>query len=152
MESIENNFENKDVNKLLQKHFIELRSVSPKGSVHVLDIEGLKNESIKFWSLWEENKLVGCGALKFLDSSHGELKSIRVSDNFKNKGYGIKIIDFLISVSKKNGIKKLSVETGAGNFFLPARKLFLKCGFKPCGPFAHYKVDPNSCYFSLDLD
>ena len=152
MKSIQNNFDDYEVNKLLKKHFIELRSVSPEGSTHVLDIDGLKNASIKFWSLWEENKLVGCGALKFLETYHGEFKSIRVADDFRKKGYGKKIIHHLISESKEIGIKKLSVETGSGNFFLPARKLFTSCGFKPCDPFAHYKLDPNSCYFNLIIN
>ena len=152
MKSIQNNFDDYEVNKLLKKHFIELRSVSPEGSTHVLDINGLKNASIKFWSLWEENKLVGCGALKFLEANHGEFKSIRVADDFRKKGYGKKIIHHLISESKEIGIKKLSVETGSGNFFLPARKLFTSCGFKPCDPFAHYKLDPNSCYFNLIIN
>ena len=152
MKSIHNNFDDYEVNKLLKKHFIELRSVSPEGSTHVLDINGLKNASIKFWSLWEENKLVGCGALKFLEANHGEFKSIRVADDFRKKGYGKKIIYHLISESKEIGIKKLSVETGSGNFFLPARKLFTSCGFKPCDPFAHYKLDPNSCYFNLIIN
>tara|TARA_B100000242_G_C42943984_1_gene437771 strand:+ start:50 stop:508 length:459 start_codon:yes stop_codon:yes gene_type:complete len=152
MKSIQNNFDDYEVNKLLKKHFIELRSVSPEGSTHVLDIDGLKNTSIKFWSLWEENKLVGCGALKFLETYHGEFKSIRVADDFRKKGYGKKIIHHLISESKEIGIKKLSVETGSGNFFLPARKLFTSCGFKPCDPFAHYKLDPNSCYFNLIIN
>ncbi len=152
MKSIQNNFDDYEVNKLLKKHFIELRSVSPEGSTHVLDIDGLKNTSIKFWSLWEENKLVGCGALKFLEANHGEFKSIRVADDFRKKGYGKKIIYHLISESKEIGIKKLSVETGSGNFFLPARKLFTSCGFKPCDPFAHYKLDANSCYFNLIIN
>ena len=152
MKSIQNNFDDYEVNKLLKKHFIELRSVSPEGSTHVLDIDGLKNTSIKFWSLWEENKLVGCGALKFLETYHGEFKSIRVADDFRKKGYGKKIIYHLISESKEIGIKKLSVETGSGNFFLPARKLFTSCGFKPCDPFAHYKLDANSCYFNLIIN
>ena len=85
MKSIENNFDNLEVNELLIKHFNELKSVSPEGSTHVLDIDGLKNQSIKFWSLWEDAKLVGCGALKFLSKTHGEFKSIRVADNFKKK-------------------------------------------------------------------
>ena len=151
MRSIEGNFDNSDVNDLLKKHFIELRSVSPAGSTHVLDIDGLKDPSIKFWSLWEDNKLVGCGALKFLEKNHGEFKSIRVADEFKKKGAGERIINHLIEEAKKLKISKLSVETGAGEFFLPARKLFSKFGFKKCPPFAHYKEDPNSCYYTLDL-
>ena len=148
MKSIENNFEDPKVNELLNKHFIELRSVSPKGSTHVLDIPGLKIPSIKFWSLWENNNLVGCGALKFLEDKHGEFKSIRISDKYRNKGLGKKIIDYLIEEAIKLNIKKISVETGTGNFFEPARKLFKKCKFEPCEPFAHYKVDINSLYLT----
>ena len=151
MKSIEGNFENPEVNKLLVKHFKELKSVSPTDSCHVLDIAGLKNPNIKFWSLWEENQVIGCGALKFLDKEHGEFKSIRVADKFRGKGMGEKIISHLIDQAKKIGIKKLSVETGAGEFFDPARKLFKKFGFKTCKPFAHYKEDPNSCYFDLEI-
>ena len=151
MKSIEGNFDNSKVNDLLKKHFIELRSVSPAGSTHVLDIDGLKDPSIKFWSLWENNKLIGCGALKFLEKNHGEFKSIRVADEFKKKGVGERIINHLIEEAKKLKISKLSIETGAGKFFLPARKLFSKFGFKSCPPFAHYKDDPNSCYYTLDI-
>ena len=151
MKSIEGNFQNSEVNELLNKHFIELRSVSPKGSAHVLDIEGLKDKSIKFWSLWDNNQLIGCGALKFLEKNHGEFKSIRVADKFRRSGIGEKIIEHLIEEAKKLKISKLSIETGAGDFFIPARKLFSKFGFKKCIPFAHYKEDPNSCYFTLNL-
>jgi|TARA_Y100000748_G_scaffold283441_1_gene264501 putative acetyltransferase len=151
MKSIEGNFENSEVNELLNKHFIELRSVSPKGSTHVLDIEGLKDKSIKFWSLWDNNELIGCGALKFLEKNHGEFKSIRVADKFRRSGIGEKIIEHLIEEAKKLEISKLSIETGAGDFFIPARKLFSKFGFKKCIPFAHYKEDPNSCYYTLNL-
>ena len=151
LKSIEGNFENTEVNDLLIKHFVELRAASPEGSAHVLDIPGLKIPSIKFWSLWEDDKLIGCGALKFLEKGHGEFKSIRISDEFRNKGYGIRLLEHLILEAKKNGINKISLETGAGNFFKPARKLFEKAGFNHCGPFAHYKVDTNSCYYSKNI-
>ena len=148
IKSIEGNFENPEVNELLIKHFIELRAASPEGSAHVLDIPGLKDPTIKFWSLWENNNLMGCGALKFLDKEHGEFKSIRVHDKFRGQNYGIKVINHLIEEAKKLKIKRLSIETGAGKFFLPARKLFDKCGFKVCEPFAHYKEDINSMYYT----
>ena len=149
LESIEDNFDNPEVHELLVKHFIELRSVSPEGSAHVLDIAGLKDPTIKFWSLWEKDQLMGAGALKFLDKEHGEFKSIRVNDKFRNKKNGIKIIEHLIKEAKKLNVKKLSLETGAGEFFLPARKLFMSSGFKVCEPFSHYKDDVNSVYMSL---
>jgi|TARA_B110000037_G_scaffold148746_1_gene168002 putative acetyltransferase len=152
LKSIEGNFDNPEVNELLVKHFIELRSVSPEGSAHVLDITGLKDPSIKFWSLWDKNDLMGSGALKFIDKEHGEFKSIRVSDKFKSKGNGSKVINHLINEAKKLNIKKLSLETGSGKFFIPARKLFVKCGFKVCKPFSHYKDDINSVYMSMLID
>tara|TARA_Y100001970_G_scaffold165036_1_gene201649 strand:- start:67 stop:534 length:468 start_codon:yes stop_codon:yes gene_type:complete len=152
LKSIEGNFENPEVNELLTNHFIELRAASPEGSAHVLDIPGLQVSSIKFWSLWNEKKLIGCGALKFLDNNHGEFKSIRIHDNYRNQGQGINVINHLISEAKKLKIKRLSIETGAGDFFIPARKLFKKAGFTACEPFAHYKEDINSVYLTMFID
>ena len=149
LKSIEGNFDNLEVHELLIMHFIELRSVSPEGSTHVLDIAGLKDPSIKFWSLWEGDDLMGSGALKFLDKEHGEFKSIRVADKFRGKGNGSKVIKHLTNEAKKLNIKRLSLETGAGDFFLTARKLFTKCNFEPCEPFSHYKKDINSIYMTM---
>ena len=149
LKSIEGNFDNSEVHELLTKHFIELRSASPEDSCHVLDIAGLKDSSIKFWSLWDGNNLMGSGALKFLDKEHGEFKSIRVSDKFRGKGNGSKVINHLINEAKKLNIKRLSLETGAGDFFLAARKLFLKCGFETCEPFSDYKKNINSVYMTM---
>ena len=151
MKSVEGNFDNPEVDKLLRKHFIELRSVSPAGSTHVLDIDGLRDPSIKFWSLWENEKLIGCGALKFLNENHGEFKSIRVADQYRGKKYGQKIIAHLITEAKELKINKISIETGSGDFFKSARSLFKNFGFKKCEPFSHYKTDPNSCYMTLEI-
>ena len=148
---VEGNFDNQEVHELLIKHFIELRAASPEGSAHVLDILGLKVSSIKFWSLWQDEILMGCGALKFLDEKHGEFKSIRIHDDFRRMGNGINVINHLINEAKKINIKKISIETGAGEFFKPARKLFKQCGFKTCGPFANYKEDINSVYLTKTI-
>ena len=152
LKSIEGNFDDTEVHKLLTKHFIELRAASPEGSAHVLDITGLKVPSIKFWSLWDEENLIGCGALKFLDKEHGEFKSIRIHNNFRGQGYGNDVINHLINEAKKLKIKRLSIETGAGDFFIPARKLFKNTGFIECEPFAHYKEDINSVYLTKIID
>ena len=88
IKSIEGNFDNPEVNELLVKHFIELGAASPEGSAHVLDIAGLKDPSIKFWSFWKNDELLGSGALKFLDKTHGEFKSIRVNDKFRKREMG----------------------------------------------------------------
>ena len=151
LKSIEGNFDHPEVHELLTKHFVELRAASPEGSAHVLDIPGLQDKSIKFWSLWNNDMLMGCGALKFLEKGHGEFKSIRIHDNFRRKGNGISVINHLINEAKKLNINKLSIETGAGDFFQPARTLFKQCCFEVCGPFAHYKEDINSVYFTKTL-
>ena len=148
LKSIEGNFDNQEVHELLIKHFIELRAASPEGSAHGLDIHGLKVSSIKFWSLWLDDMLMGCGAIKFLDKEHGEFKSIRIHDDFRKQGNSINVINHLINEAKKLNINRLSIETGAGDFFIPARKLFKKCGFEICKPFAHYKEDVNSVYLT----
>jgi len=152
LKSIEGNFDNPEVNELLTKHFVELRAASPEGSAHVLDIPGLKVPSIKFWSLWENEKLIGCGAIKLLDRNHGEFKSLRIHNDFRGQGNGIKLIEHLINEAIKLNINRISLETGAGNFFIAARKLFDKCGFKPCDPFAHYKKDINSIYLTKKIN
>ena len=152
LKSVEGNFDHPKVYELLTKHFIELKNASPQGSAHVLDIPGLKDSTIKFWSLWENEKLFGCGALKFLQKEHGEFKSIRIHDNYRNKGNGIKIINHLIIEAKKLNVKRTSIETGSGKFFEPARKIFQKCNFLPCKPFAHYKEDVNSMYFTKQIN
>ena len=152
LKSIEGNFDNPEVNELLINHFVELRAASPEGSAHVLDIPGLKVPSIKFWSLWDDEKLIGCGALKFLDKEHGEFKSIRIHDNFRKQGQGINVINHLINEARKLKIKRLSIETGTGKFFSPARKLFDISGFKACPPFSHYKEDANSIYLTKLLN
>ena len=104
LKSIEGNFDNPEVHELLKKHFVELRAASPEGSAHVLDIPGLKDKSIKFWSLWQDEMLIGCGALKFLDQEHGEFKSIRIHDNYRRMGYGKNVINHLVNEAKKLNI------------------------------------------------
>ena len=94
----------------------------------------------------------GLWCLEISEKNHGEFKSIRIHDDFRGKGYGEKIINHLINEAKKLNINRISIETGSGDFFAPARKLFENCGFKPCPPFAHYKEDVNSLYLTKLLD
>ena len=140
MKLIEGSFDNPEVNNLLEKHFKELRSVSPEGSAHVLDIPGLKVNSIKFWSLWENNNLVGCGALKFLDIDHGEFKSIRVIDEYRKKGYGNRILKRILKELKyTNDDIYLHAQLQVVNFykkqcFIEIVDVFFEAGLK------HYKM------------
>ncbi len=142
----------KEIISLLQEHLDDMKAVSPPESRHALDLDGLKDPSIKFWTIWEGNVLAGCGALKQLDETDAEIKSMRTSKGFINKGVASKLLMYIVKQAKRNGLKKLSLETGSMDYFLPAHGLYKKHGFNFCGPFADYKEDSNSIFMSLDLD
>ena len=135
----------------LEEHIEDMLSVSPPESKHALDLDGLKQPDITFWSVWEDDLLIGCGALKELDSTHAEIKSMRTSRRKRSRGVGSKIRNHLLSVANSRGYQRLSLETGSMPFFEPARKLYRKFGFVDCAPFADYRLDPNSVFMTIDL-
>jgi putative acetyltransferase len=141
----------REIAEFLEEHIREMRSISPPESKHALDLEGLRRPEITFWTVWDGQVLVGCGALKELDGTHGEVKSMRVASAYKQKGVASLVLEHLIGVAKGRGYGRLSLETGAMSFFEPAHRLYAKFGFAPCGPFAHYKEDPNSVFMSKAL-
>ena len=134
---------------LLEEHLQDMRATSPPESVHALDLSGLRQSNIKFWSVWQDNELLGCGALKQLTTEHGEIKSMRTARIHIRKGVAAKMLQHIIQYAKKNGIKRLSLETGSQDFFQPAHQLYLNYGFEYCGPFADYSNDPNSQFMTL---
>lgn len=139
------------IETFLHEHIEEMKSISPPESKHALDIESLRKPDITFWSAWQKEELVGCGALKELDSSHAEIKSMRVSQKHRGNKLASMLLSHIVAEAMAKEYQKLSLETGSMAFFEPARKLYEKYGFKPCAPFADYKEDPNSVFLSLDL-
>ncbi len=135
----------------LAQHIQDMLSVSPPESKHALDIDGLRQSDITFWTAWQDDLLVGCGALKELDPTHGEIKSMRTNAESRSKGVGSQILSHLMKVAKLRGYNRLSLETGSMPFFEPARKLYRKFGFSHCDPFAEYRLDPNSVYMTIEL-
>jgi len=140
-----------EVVAFLEDHIADMRSVSPPESKHALDLAGLKKPEITFWTAWNDRCLVGCCALKQLDATHGEVKSMRVAKAKRSQGIGAALVSHLAETAKARGYKRLSLETGAFPFFAPARQLYRRCGFKECSPFAEYKPDPNSVFMTLEL-
>ena len=140
-----------DIACFLQQHIRDMQAVSPPESKHALDLNGLRQPDIQFWSVWQHEKLVGCCALKTLSKTHGEIKSMRVARQARGMGVGKIMLQHLINIAKNNGMSRLSLETGTMDFFAPARHLYKETGFVPCPPFAQYKRDPNSCFFTLAL-
>ncbi|QQK58363.1 GNAT family N-acetyltransferase [Shewanella sp. LC6] len=140
-----------EIAALLQEHLEDMRATSPPESVHALDLDGLRQPNIRFWTLWDGHNLAGCGALKWLDSEHAEIKSMRTAATYKQQGVASQILQHLINDAKAAGVQRLSLETGSMAFFQPARNLYAKFGFELCGPFADYTLDPNSLFMTKKL-
>ncbi|MFI5357267.1 MAG: GNAT family N-acetyltransferase [Opitutales bacterium] len=140
-----------EIAALLEEHIADMRSISPPESKHALDLAGLKKSEITFWTVWYDGLLAGGGALRQLDAGHGEIKSMRTARAFRRRGLAALMLDHIIAEARRRGYRRLSLETGSMDFFEPARNLYGKFGFEPCGPFAGYRADPNSAFFTKVL-
>ncbi|MFL0804031.1 MAG: GNAT family N-acetyltransferase [Agarilytica sp.] len=145
------NLRHPDVISLVMEHLRCMADTSPPESRHALDLNKLRDASITFWTCWHHSTLAGCIALKEVSPSHGELKSMKTANTCLRMGVGRKLLEHLITESKKRGYTQLSLETGSMSYFEPARALYTRFGFKVCSPFAHYHEDPNSVYMNLEL-
>ena len=140
-----------EINELLQEHLRSMRLHSPPESVHALDIEALREPEITFWTVWEGGELIGCGALKELNSRHAEIKSMRTSSLHLRKGVAKNLLNHMLEEAKRRGYSRLSLETGSMEAFEPARRLYASFGFTYCEPFADYVEDPYSVFMTREL-
>ncbi|NRF93065.1 GNAT family N-acetyltransferase [Paenibacillus frigoriresistens] len=136
---------------LIGEHLQDMASLSPPESTHALDLDNLKKPEITFWSGWEQDELVGCGAMKELDRQHGEIKSMRTSSSHQRKGVAKRILEHIIEEAKRRGYQRVSLETGSMEAFEPARRLYASFGFQYCQPFSDYIEDPNSVFMTKEL-
>jgi putative acetyltransferase len=139
------------VHDLLREHLSNMYELSPPESVHALDLSKLRSPDITFWTVWEGSTLLGCGALKELDPTHGEVKSMRTPKAHRRRGAGRAILVRIIEEARSRGYARLSLETGAHEDFRPAQRLYESFGFAYCGPFGSYETDPHSVFMTLAL-
>ena len=151
MQIIIDDLSGQQIADFLEEHIEDMKSTSPPQSKHALDLEGLRKSDITFWTMWEDNQLVGCGAIKELSPDHGEIKSMRTSAKLRGNGLASRMLTHIINEAEKRGYQRLSLETGSMEFFIPAVNLYKKFGFEICQPFANYKEDPNSIFMSKVL-
>jgi len=137
--------------ELINTHLAGLAEHSPVESMHALNVSELKQNDITFYSAWDYEEIMGCGALKELTPEHGEVKSTRTVEKHLRKGVARAILQHIINEAKMRGYKKLSLETGSMNAFKPAHRLYESFGFNYCGPFDNYTDDPNSLFMTLNL-
>jgi len=140
-----------EIHALLAEHMRSMLSISPPESVHALDLTGLRKPEITFWTAWSGSELLGCGALKELDSSHGEIKSMRTVGAHLRKGVARAMLERILDEAESRGYRRLSLETGSQGAFEPARKLYDSFGFQGCPPFSDYAEDPNSVFMTKRL-
>lgn len=140
-----------DVVELLETHLAFARATSPPEDVHALDVDRLLSPGVTFYTLREDGILLGVGALRELEPTHGEIKSMHTAQIARGNGVGRAILDHLLETARSRGYERVSLETGTMDEFAAARSLYVKAGFEECPPFAEYSVSRNSVCMTLDL-
>ncbi len=140
------------IHLLLEEHLRDMRAWSPPESVHALDLDKLRLPEISLWTLWKDDALLGCGALKDLGQHQSEIKSMRTANLHRGKSVGVDMLTHLINRAKERRMTRLFLETGTQLQFASARALYTRFGFKECGPFADYALDPHSFFMTLSLE
>ncbi|MGA2874604.1 MAG: GNAT family N-acetyltransferase [Nitrososphaerales archaeon] len=140
-----------EIQLFLKEHLEDMARHSPPESCHALDLERLRKPEVTFWSAWNNNELLGCGALKELTPQHGEIKSMRTAAAYRGKGVATALLNKILEEAKRRNYERVSLETGSMDSFAPARSLYARFGFKECNPFADYVEDPYSLYMTKEL-
>ena len=140
-----------EIQALLQEHLHQMHAQSPPESVHALDLTAVRRTNITFWTVWKDSDLLGCGALRELNRFEGEVKSMRTAEAHRRRGAAAAVLHTIVGEARRRGYRRINLETGSYPPFEPARALYTRFGFKPCGPFGDYAEDPNSVFMTLDL-
>lgn len=140
-----------EVHALLREHFANMHELSPADKVFALDLSKLRVPEITFWTVWDGDLLLGCGALKALSTTHGEIKSMRTPAAHRGRGAGRAVLERIIETARQRGYELLSLETGSHPAFGVAQTLYRSVGFEYSGPFADYKEDPHSVFMEFRL-
>jgi len=140
-----------EIRALLEEHLQNMRALSPPGSVHALDIANLRQSDVAFWTVWSGVHLLGCGALRELSATHGEIKSMRTALAHRRSGAGRAMLTHIIDEARRRRYERVSLETGSMTAFAPAHRLYEGFGFSYCPPFGDYRDDPNSVFMTRTL-
>ena len=151
MEFLLDDLQGEAIRELLRLHLASALQHSPPDSVHALDVDGLRQPGVNFWSCWQDGELLGCCALRELEPGHGEVKSMRTVPQRERQGVGARMLEPLLVEARARGYQRLSLETGSAEAFAPARRRYARYGFEYCPPFGDYAEDPFSRFMSLRL-
>ena len=140
-----------EITGLIAYHLAQMHGNSPPESVHALGLAALRADDVTLWTLWEGDALLGCGALKRLSATHGEIKAMRTDPVHLRRGVATALLAHIVTEARHRGYANLSLETGSGPAFEAAHILYRRFGFAACGPFAGYTDDPFSRFMTLAL-
>jgi putative acetyltransferase len=141
-----------DVRALLTRHLEFARETTPPEGVFALDVGELLDPAVTLFSYRAGGTLLAVGALKELGDSHAELKSMHTAQAARGRGIGRAMVDHLVGVARSRRLTRISLETGSMAAFAPARSLYAKAGFVPCGRFGDYPGGETSYFMTLVLD
>ncbi len=144
----EDKLDHPQVISLFEQHLALTSSISPPESTHALNLDGLRVPEITAWTAWSQGTVVGCGALKELGRSHGEIKSMHTAAAFRGQGVGAAMLRHILDEAQSRGYHRLSLETGSMPEFARARSLYQRHGFSYCAPFGDFVEDPNSVFMT----
>jgi putative acetyltransferase len=136
---------------LLALHLSGMRAQTPPEGVYALDVSGLRGPDIDFWTGWDGDALLGCGALKRLDATSGEVKSMRTHPDHLRRGVAAGLLEHMLGVARERGYRRVSLETGTGPGFEPALALYRRYGFANGPAFGDYRASDFNQFLHLDL-
>jgi putative acetyltransferase len=139
------------VEALIRHHRAESRATTPICNAHSLDSGGLAAPGVAFFSVWDGDALLGMGALKAIDSTHAELKSMRTAPAHLRKGVARVLLDHLIADARARGFTRLSLETGTAPMFTPAIAMYRQYGFADCEAFGGYPASEHNRFMTMAL-
>lgn len=137
--------------EFLIAHHAELEHTAPPESRHALVFERLLAPGVRLFAGHLDGRPVSTGALATVEEGHEEIKSMRTDPALRGRGLGRTMLAFLLEDADARGISRVSLETGSAEFFVPARALYSAAGFRECGPFGGYVLDPHSTFMTIDL-
>src|SRR5438067_9913790 len=115
MQIVPGDFNDPRVIAILREHLAGMHASSPPGSVYALDVAHLQAADIAFvTALADDGEPLGCGALKHLDPTTAEIKSMRTAARHLRKGVAARILEHLLALARTRGYARVSLETGSG--------------------------------------
>ena len=137
--------------ELLRLHLAGMHANTPAGHVFALDLSGLTAPDVTVWTAWKDQSVCGMAALKQLDASSGEVKSMRTHPRHLRQGVGEALLERIIVEAHARSLRRLSLETGRGPAFEPALSLYRKRGFVDGEAFADYVRSEFNQFLHLSL-